>query len=114
MANYRPIGPFTVPMFIFIPEVKIVKGSPKKFYPDQGELIYCSFKTFGGTESIENGVLTVEDTAVIETWYRPDIKSDCIIQDVDGTKYEILGKPENINRRNQALKFKVKTIRGGA
>lgn len=114
MANYRPSGPFNVPLFIFVPKTKTVKGSPKKIYPDEGELIYCSFKTFGGTESTENGVLTVEDTAVIETWYRPDIKSDCAVEDVNGNKYEILGTPENINQRNQILKFKIRSVRGGA
>ena len=114
MSNYRPAGPFNVPLFVFIPEAETIKGSSKKIYPDEGELIYCSFKTFGGTESIKNGVLTVEDTAVVETWYRPDIKSDCIIKDADGNKYEILGKPENINQRNQILKFKIRSVRGGA
>jgi hypothetical protein len=101
-------------MFVFIPQTKTVKGSTKKHYPAEGELIYCSFRTFGGTEITSNDVLTVEDTATIETWYRPDIKSDCILQDVDGVKYEILGTPENINKRNQILKFKVRSIRGGA
>lgn len=114
MSNYRPSEPFTVPMFVFIPETKTVKGSTKKHYPAEGELIYCSFRTFGGTEITSNDVLSVEDTATIETWYRPDIKSDCILQDVDGVKYEILGTPENINKRNQILKFKVRSIRGGA
>lgn len=114
MSNYRPSEPFTVPMFVFIPEIKTVKGSTKKHYPAEGELIYCSFRTFGGTEITSNDVLSVEDTATIETWYRPDIKSDCILQDVDGVKYEILGTPENINKRNQILKFKVRSIRGGA
>lgn len=112
--SYRPSGPFNVPMFIFIPTTITAKGSTKKVYPDEGELIYCSFKTFGGTESTANGMLTVEDTAVIETWYRPDITSDCEIRDEDGNKYEILGKPENINRRNQILKFKIRSVRGGA
>lgn len=111
---YRPNFPFTVPMFVFIPETKTVKGSTKKIYPADGELIYCSFRTFGGTETTSNDVLIVEDTAVIETWYRPDIKGDCILQNVDGVKYEILGTPENINMRNQILKFKIRALKGGA
>lgn len=113
MPNYRPSEPFTVPMFVFIPQTKVVKGSSKKVYPETGEKIYCSFKTFGGTERTSNDVLIVEDTAVIETWYRPDIKSDCILEDVDGLRYEILATPENINKRNQILRFKVRTVKGG-
>jgi hypothetical protein len=114
MANYRPSGPFNVPMFLLIPQTKTIKGSTKKVYPDAGELIYCSFRTFGGTERTDNDVLVVEDTAVIETWFRPDIKADCILESVEGLKYEILGTPENINMRNQILKFKIRAVRGGA
>ena len=114
MANYKPSGPFVVPLYVFIPEYVTVKGSKKKTYPDEGELIYCTFRTFGGTETVKNDALVVEDTAVVETWYRPDIKSDCQIVDTDGNKYEILGTPENIDRRNQYLKFKIRSVRGGA
>ena len=114
MKTYRPNGPFNVPMFLFVPSMIEKKGSSKKIYPNEGELIYCTFRTFGGTEKIVNDVLAIEDTVVIETWYRPDIKSDCKLKDVDGIEYEILGTPENINKRNQYLRFKIKGIRGGA
>lgn len=86
----------------------------EKVYPSEGELIHCSFKTFGGTEVKSNDVLVIEDTAVIETWYRPDIKPDCILKDVAGLSYEILGTPEDINQRHQCLKFKIRKIAGGA
>lgn len=112
---YRFAEPLTVPMLLFAPEIVTVKGSPSKVYPKTGTLFYCSFRTFGGTEKVVNDVLTVEDTAVIETWYNPDIKSDCIIKDVNSiTTYEILGTPENINMRNQVMKFKVRAVKGGA
>ena len=114
MANYKPSGPFIVPLYVFIPKYVTAKGSTKKVYPETGELIYCSFRTFGGTEVVKNDVLTVEDTVIIETWFRPDIKSDCKIVDADGIEYEILGTPENINKRNQFLKFKIRAVRGGA
>lgn len=58
-------------------------------------------------------MLVIEDTAVIETWFRPDIKSDCILEDVNGIRYEILGTPENINMRNQILRFKIRAVKGG-
>lgn len=111
---YRPTEPFTVPMFLFVPTTTTVKGSAKKTYPAQGEQIFCRFRTFGGTETTVNGVLTVENTAVVETWFRPDIKADCQFEDINGVRYEILGTPENINQRNQYLKFKIRVIRGGA
>lgn len=114
MANYRPSGPFNVPMFLFVPTSTTIKGSTKNIYPETGELIYCSFRTFGGTEKVVNDVLVVENTAVIETWFRPDIKADCQLEDANGIRYEILGTPENINQRNQYLRFKIRAIRGGA
>lgn len=114
MAHYKPSGPFNVPMFLYIPTLVEKKGSSKKVYPEEGELIYCTFRTFGGTEKTSNDLLVIEDTATIETWFRPDIKADCKLQDTDGIEYEILGTPENINKRNQYLKFKIRAIRGGA
>ena len=111
---YRPNSPFTVPMFLLIPTTTTAKGSTKNTYPETGLRINCSFRTFGGTEKTVDGVITVEDTAVIETWYRPDIKSNCELEDVDGLRYEILGTPEDIEQRHQFLRFKIRAIKGGA
>lgn len=111
---YRPNSPFTVPMFLLIPTTTTVKGSTKNTYPETGVRINCSFRTFGGTEKTVDGVITVENTAVIETWYRPDIKASCELEDVDGLRYEILGTPEDIEQRHQFLRFKVRAIKGGA
>lgn len=113
MAEYKP-SLFNVPMFLFIPQYVTAKGSTKKVYPETGELIYCSFKTYGGTETAINGVYAVEDTASIETWFRPDITSECILCTAEGAKYEIINTPENINMRNQWLKCKVRRVKGGA
>lgn len=117
MPEYRPQLPFSVPMKLLIPTYTKKQGVNVKALPAvaDGILFYGTFKTYGGTETTSNGVLSVEDTANIETWYRPDIKSDCVIALADsGAKYEIVGEPENINMRNQFLKFKVKRIKGGA
>lgn len=110
---YKPSGQFNVPLYLFVPKTVTVKGSTKKTYPTQGELIYGTFRTFGGTERTSNDALMIEDTATVETWYRPDIKSDCKIKDIDGVEYEILGTPENISKRNQFLVFKIRAVRGG-
>lgn len=74
---------------------------------------FANFKTYGGTERDVNGVLMIEDTAVITTHYRPDIRSDSYIVRVrDKAKFEIINEPENIELRNIALKFKVRRIKG--
>lgn len=117
MAEFKPALPFNSPFRLLVPFKSKVNGVVTKTYPEveNGELIFASFKTYGGTESETNGVYTVIDTADVQTWYHPDIKSDCIITNAEtGEKYEIIGAPENINMRNQFLKFKVKRIKGGA
>lgn len=116
-ANYRPSLPFSVPLLLLKPTYQTISGVRKKILPDlkDGILIYGSFKTYGGTEQTVNGLYSIVDTADVETWYRPDITSDCIIALADtGEKYEILGTPENINRRNQFCKMKLRRIAGGA
>ena len=112
MADYEPNMPFNVHAVLQVPEKKTVKGTMVKSYRKQDD-IFVSFRTFGGTESQSNGAVIVENTAVIETWYRPDITADCRL-DIEGCLYDIIGEPENINRRNQWLKFKVRAVKGGA
>lgn len=115
--QYRPKTAFTVPLVVLTPTETKINGVVKKTYPniEDGIRINASFKTYGGTETIVNNLLVVEDTAEIETFYRPDIKANCIIAIAGaGTKYEILGEPENINMANQFMKFKVRKIKGGA
>lgn len=117
MAEYRPSLPFSVPMKLLIPTESKKQGVLKKIFPTiaNGVLIFGSFKTYGGTETTSNGVLAVEDTATVETWYRPDIDSNCRIALVDSDAvYEIIGAPEDINLRHQWLVFKVRRIKGGA
>lgn len=118
MQDYKPSFPFSEPIYLLKPVKKIVKGVSVKTYsePSDDDIIFCSFKTYGGTEQTVNGLLSVVDTANIETWYNPDIKTDCRIALVRNPEevYDIISKPENINMRNQFMKFKVKAIGGGA
>ena len=109
---YKPI-PFNVPLTLQTPKTTTAKGSTKKTYTD-AETIYCSFRTFGGTERTSNDALIVENTAIIETWYNPKITADSRVKTVDGGVYEILGTPENIEMRNQYMRFKIREVRGGA
>lgn len=112
MADYKPNAPFNVPAILQVPKTKTIKGVQKKTYEEKDNL-FISFRTFGGTERTSNDAISVENTGVVETWYRPDIKSDCRLI-IDNLPYEILGTPENISMRHQYLKFKVRAITGGA
>ena len=117
MSNFTPSLPYTVPIFILAPTTKIVKGVPVKSYPEPSEdnLAFCSFKTYGGTETESNGVITVVDTANVETFYNPEIKADCRIMLAETSElYEVMGKPEDIDQRHQFVKFKVRGVAGGA
>lgn len=112
MAGYTP-QPFTAVMGLYIPDYITAKGSTKKNYKKITDF-YCSFRTFGGTEVVSNSALSVENTAVIETWYNPEITSSCRVATPDGSMFEILGTPENINMQNKFMRFKIREIRGGA
>lgn len=113
---YRPseMNQMTTPMMIYKSEESYELGVLKKRLIPV-DRIFCNFKTYGGTEKEVNGVIAVEDTATITTWYRPDITSDCILRRLtDGADFEVLGEPENIEQRNMVLKFKIRRIKGGA
>lgn len=118
--SYKPKIPFNVPMKVLIPEWKTINGVRKKVYPSVDEssddlIFFGAFRTFGGTETNTNEVYGVEKTAVIETWFRPEIQADCRIVLLNSDKaFDILGEPENIEMRNQFLKFKVKAVGGKA
>ncbi len=120
MSSYRPTIENPIPLILLIPIYSEKLGVTKPNYPNPNDvskenLFFGSFKTYGGTEKIINGVYSVEDTANIVTWFRPDIKSDCrVALGSDKAIYEIIGEPENINQRNQFLKFKVRRIKGKA
>jgi hypothetical protein len=113
MKEFKPNGPYTVPVKLLIPTIKTVKGVRKNVYPDDGVIIYCSVRTFGGTERVVNDVLVLENTATLETFYRPDIKANCRLL-INGVPFEIMGEPENINMRNQYMIIKAKAVKGGA
>lgn len=117
MAHFKPSAPFTAAMILLIPTYDKIQGVEKKTFPDttKGSIFYGNFKTYGGTETEVNGLYSILDTAYIETWFRPDIKSDCRVYVTDnGGTYEIIDEPENIELRNQFLKFRVRRVKGGA
>ncbi|MCQ2059792.1 MAG: phage head closure protein [Bacteroidaceae bacterium] len=77
--------------------------------------IFVSAKSYGGTERVVDDKYVIADTMQIETWFQPDIKSQDRIKLLDdGSVWEILNTPEDIDRRHQYLRFKVQRIKGGA
>ncbi len=118
---YKPRTPFSVAMLILAPEYSNAYGVNKLTYPSTAaELAKCpeffgSFKSYGGTEVVNNGIYTIEDTATIETWFRPDILPNCRIYVREtALTYEIISAPEDIDMRHQFLKFKVKRVKANA
>lgn len=121
MGNYRLKIEDPIPLILLTPTPKTISGVTKYEYPtieealkNEQNLFFGSFKSFGGTEIEINGVYSIENTANVETWYRPDIKANCRIALETGEIYDILGDPEDINKRHQFLKFKVRRVKGGA
>lgn len=128
MSDYRVEIKNPIPLILLAPKsVKKVNGVNTKEYPSIEEalsvkdkdnnstnLFFGSFKTYGGTEKTVNGIYSIEDTANIETWYRPDIISNCrIARASDSAIFDIINEPEDINQRHQFLKFKIKRVKGG-
>lgn len=116
---YMPneIKQLNTPMKLMIVEkYEKTNGVSKPIYKEASDsIIYCNFKTYGGTERTENGRYIIEDTANIVTWFRPDIKSDCqLIRLSDNAVFEILNEPEDIDQMHIYSKFKIKRIKGKA
>lgn len=112
---WKPSGPFVTPLKLLKPTYTKVNGVPKKSFPEDGELFFCCYKGYGGSQRVENGLNVVEDTAEIETFYNPEIMNDCRVINVKtGKQYEIINEPEDIEQRNQYLKFKIRKLKGGS
>ena len=113
---YKAATPFTTALTLFKPTaVNSAYGVQTRSYSSEGEPFFGSVRSFGGTDSIENGVLSIIDTAVIETWYRPDITPGCrVVIAESGAVYEVIGTPEDIEMRHRYLRLRVQRVKGGA
>ena len=115
MAEYKPQSPFATAFKISTPTTTTVKGVPTKTYTESAT-VYCgTFRTFGGTENVKDGLYSVIDTATLETWFTPNLKANCRVHVLDNdTYYEVVGTPENIQMRNQYMKARLQAVKGGA
>lgn len=112
---YRPAEQMVTPIKLQKAISTNVTGAIKRSYEDAAEdsVIFCSFKTKGGTQSVQNGSLVVIDTAQVQMWYRDDVEiSDRFILLQDGSAWKILNI-ENVEMRNQLLIITVQRV-GGA
>ena len=117
MARYRPSKPFDVPLFLYpVTGTEDRMGVEVKTYAEKGILFFGSFATYGGTEREVNGVVVVEDTATVETWYRPEFAASgrVALASNPSKLYEIVGEPENIEQKNQFCKMRLTRVKGGA
>ena len=115
MKDYKPSAPFAVPMKVMIPTESMSYGVAAKDFPPPKDWpeIFGSFRTFGGSERMVDGIYQTVDTAVIDTWYRPDIKADCKIYLTEtGEIYDIVADPEDIGMRHQWMQLKVRKSGG--
>ena len=113
--QYKPQSPFSVPFKISTPTLTTVKGVPTKTYTEGETIYFGTFKTFGGTESVKDGLYSVIDTATLETWYTPVLKADCRVNLLEsGELYEVVGTPEDIQKRHQYMKARLQAVKGGA
>ena len=111
---YKPTQPFNIPAQVLTATFTKVNGVTTKTFTD-GEQFFCSAKSYGGTERVVNDKYVIEDTLDVETWFRADVQSaDHIRLLDDGSEWEVLNTPEDIDRRHLYLKFKVRRIKGGA
>lgn len=90
------------------------RGRIQRVYADSF-IFPCNFSSHGGTQSVVDGLLVIDETATITCRYFPEIKANCCIKLLQsGAEYEIISEPENVEMRNMWLIFKVRRIKGGA
>lgn len=114
---YKPSKKFDTPLLLFpVTGTETKMGTPCKVYASKGSLFWGSFATYGGTERTVNGVVVVEDTATVETWYDPGFEASArvALANAPGKLYEIVGEPENIEQRNIYTRMRLTRVRGGA
>lgn len=115
---YRPtqISEMTTPLILQTPTASaaVLGVRAKTTYTDSPNIVYCNFKTYGGTDQQVDGIVEARETAEIYCWYRPDINSNCRFKrTTDNAVFEILGEPEDIEQRHQFLFIRLERIKGG-
>lgn len=104
----------TVVQLQIVASEKVERGRVQRTYADSF-IFPCNFSSYGGTETVVNGVLVIDETATITSRYFPEIAANCRIKLLQSNAvYEVIGEPENVGMANLWLIFKVRRIKGGA
>lgn len=115
MFRPKKAAQMTTPFSVLVATETKTNGILKKTYSEKNGAFFANVSSYGGTERQNNGVTVIDDTAVLITYFRPDITAENRLRRLtDGAVFEIFGTPENIENRNQYLKVKIKRVRGGA
>lgn len=113
MTEYKPNLPFNVPFHILSLEKVFINGVKSQKYMENDATYFGSVKSYGGTEKTVNGVYVIEDTIVVDMWYTPNLKTkDRIKLLEDGSVYEVMNTPEDINRHHKWMQFKAVRVHG--
>lgn len=113
-TNYKPKESFETrtAVKLLIPTIAAFHGVQEPEYPSDGHICFVNWKSYGGTEVIENGVRSILDTATVTMRYRPDVRAGCRFLRTDGAVYEIKGEPENVDMNGLWLICKVDRVKG--
>lgn len=110
---YVPDAILNVPARIWHAVARRANGVQKMEYEPSDEVIWVSAKSYGGTDKVVDGVYMVEDTITFTSYYNPELKSSDRIQLMgDGSFWEILNTPENIDMRGAFMRFKARRYHG--
>lgn len=104
--------PFRSHFKVFTTSYEKKSGVDAKNYSLSGE-IFAGIKTFGGTETEKNGVMVVLETAVLHTWYTPILESNTRLQADDGSFWDVISPPEDLDLAHRYISVKVQKVEGG-
>lgn len=114
IRKYRPKMPFDVTFKLWIPTTQVVRGVAVKDYKE-GALFNASVRTYTSDKTEADDIYTPYVTTVLDTWWNPDIKADCVVELVEtGERYSLETEPENIDMRHQFMQFRIRKIGGKA
>ena len=110
--NYKPKMPFDIAFKLLIPITTSEKGVTVKHYED-GAVFMASMRTYTSDKNDTDDVYTPYVSTVIDTWYNPDIKADCMVELLEtGERYSIETEPENVSMRHQFMQFRIRKVGG--
>ena len=107
---YKPNLPYSRICQWLIPTIEKVNGANQIKYVD-GELFGCSMKSYGGRTEEVNDVYRIVEQYNVETYFNPTIGKNYRIRILqDGSEWEVLTKPENVEMLNKYMLFKIERV----